>query len=169
MIARNFQLEECRKDIKEYLEWHKMMDTKYKWEDFEYFHKSNIFYYLGEDFKGRPVILNKAKNVLVDEMDGDLYCQYYMYYLEIYMPKKMRGNVTQLNIIADVEDIGKANFKWAITKQNIEDGKKYCVERQYKFFAVNISAFAHFCYKFIKPLLPKKTEEKVYVGGNDKK
>ena len=117
----------------------------------------NIFYYLGEDHKGRPVILNIAKNVLVDQMDGDKYCQYYMYYLEIYMPQKMRGNVTQLNILADVEGIGKENFKFAITKQNIEDGKKYCVERQYKFFAVNISSFAYFCYKFIKPLLPKKT------------
>lgn len=39
------------------------------------------------------------------------------------MPKKMRGYVTQLNIIADVYDIGKSNFRWAITKQNIEDGK----------------------------------------------
>lgn len=86
-----------------------------------------IFYYLGEDYKGRPVILNLAKNVLVDQMDGDKYCQYYMYFLEIYMPKKMRGYVTQLNIIADVDSIGKSNFKWAITKQNIQDGKKYCV------------------------------------------
>lgn len=29
-----------------------------------------IFYYLGEDYKGRPVILNKAKNVLVDKIDA---------------------------------------------------------------------------------------------------
>lgn len=81
----------------------------------------------------------------------------------------MRGYVTQLNIIADVEGIGNCNFKFAITKRNIEEGKKYCAERQFKFFAVNISSFAHFCYRFIKPLLPKKTEEKVYIGGNDKK
>lgn len=81
----------------------------------------------------------------------------------------MRGHVTQINIIADVAGIGQNNFKWAITKRNIEDGKKYCAERQYKFFAVNTSPFAYFCYKFIKPVLPKKTEEKVYIGGNDKK
>lgn len=90
-------------------------------------------------------------------MDADKYCKYYMWYLEIYLPQKMRGYVTQLNIIADVDDIGQVNFKFAITKRNVDDGKKYCVERQYKFFAVNISAFAHFAYKFIKPLLPKKT------------
>lgn len=53
-------------------------------------------------------------------MDGAKYCDFYMYYLEIYMPKKMRGNVYQLNIIADVEDVGQKNFKLAITKQNIE-------------------------------------------------
>lgn len=42
-----------------------------------------------------------------------------MYFLEIYMPTKMRGHVYQINIIADVEDIGQKNFKLAITKQNI--------------------------------------------------
>jgi len=127
----------------------------------------NIFYYLGEDYKGRPVILNIARNVLVDKIDAEKYCKYYMYYLEMYMPKKMRGHVTQLNIIADVADIGQANFKLAITRRNVDDGKKYCVERQHKFAAVNISNFALFAYKFIKPLLPKKTEEKVYIGGNN--
>jgi hypothetical protein len=80
-----------------------------------------------------------------------------MYYLEMYLAQKMRGYVTQLNIIADVENIGNANFKFAITKRNVDDGKRYCVERQYKFFAVNISSFALFAYRFIKPLLPKKT------------
>lgn len=90
-------------------------------------------------------------------MDGAKYCDFYMYFLEVYMPKKMRGYVYQLNIIADVEEVGQKNFKLAITKQNIDDGKKYCVERQYKFFAVNASPFAHFCWRLIKPLLPKKT------------
>ncbi len=70
----------------------------------------------------------------------------------------MRGNVTQINIIADVEGIGSENFKLAITKQNINDGKLYCAERQFKLFAVNVGSFAYFCYRFIKPLLPKKTE-----------
>ncbi len=50
-----------------------------------------------------------------------------MYYLEVHLPQKMRGYVTQLNIIADVRDIGQANFKFAITKRNVDDGKKYCV------------------------------------------
>jgi hypothetical protein len=51
-----------------------------------------------------------AKNVLVDEMDKNLYCTYFIYFLEVYMAKKMRGHVTQLNIIADVADIGTKNF-----------------------------------------------------------
>lgn len=98
-----------------------------------------------------------AKNVLIHEVDAEKYCLYYLYFLEIHMPKKMRGNVYQLNIIADVEGIGQKNFKFAVTKRNVEDGKKYCVERQFKFFAVNVGSFAYFCYNFIKPLLPKKT------------
>lgn len=50
-----------------------------------------------------------------------------MYFLEVYLVKKMRGLITQINIIADVSDIGPKNFKLAITKRNIDDGKKYCV------------------------------------------
>lgn len=84
------------------MRWYKEMDTKYKWEDFDEFHKMNIFYELGEDYKGRPVILNMAKNVLIHEIDAEKYCLYYLYFLEIHMPKKMRGNVYQVNIIADV-------------------------------------------------------------------
>ena len=95
------------------------MKTKYKWQDFEYFHNCKIFHYLGQDYKGRPVILNIAKNVKVDEMDCEKYCIYYMYFLEVFIESKMRGNVTQINIIADVEGIGQKNFKWAVTKQNI--------------------------------------------------
>ena len=75
---------------------------KYTWEDFEEFHQMNIFYFLGEDHMGRPVILNKAKNVKVDEMDLEKYCTYYMYYMEVFLPSKMRGNVSQINVLADL-------------------------------------------------------------------
>lgn len=85
-----------------------------------------MFYFLGEDHMARPVILNKAKNVKVDEMDLDKYCIYYMYYMEVFLPSKMRGNVSQINIIADVEDIGANNFKLAVTRRNISDGSTYC-------------------------------------------
>jgi hypothetical protein len=60
-------------------------------------------------------------------MDQEKYCIYFLYYLEIYLPTKMRGYVTQCNIIADVEGITQKNFKWAITKRNTDEGKKFCV------------------------------------------
>lgn len=128
-----------------------------------------IFHYLGEDHLGQPVILNIAKNVRVDEMDHDKYCIYYMYYLEVFLTTKMRGHVTQVTIITDLDGIGTSNFKLAVTRKNIQDGSIYCVERQYKFFAVKVNLFAYYCWKFIKPMLPKKTVEKIFIGGNDLK
>ena len=74
---------------------------------------------------GRPVILNKAREVKVNELDIEKYSIFYMYYLEIYIPSKMRGHVSQIMIIADVQDIGTENFKFALTKRNMEDNLKY--------------------------------------------
>ena len=50
---------------------------------------------------GRPVILNKASRVLVDKFDLELYCVYYMYWLEIYISSKMRGYTDQILVIID--------------------------------------------------------------------
>lgn len=101
------------------------MKSKYKWEDFEEFHRMHIFTYLGEDFMGRPVIYNKASNVRVNEMDTDKYCIYYMFYLEIFMETKMRGNVAQVLIIGDAADTAFEHFKFSVTKKNISDCLKY--------------------------------------------
>ena len=116
---------------------------------------------------GHPVILNKAANVKVNEMDLEKYCIYFMYYMEVYVPTKMRGKINQINIIADLQDVGADHFKVAVTRRNIADGETYCAERQYKFFAVNVKMFAYYCWRFIKPLLPKRTVTKIFIGGND--
>ncbi len=63
--------------------------------------------------------------MIVDELDVELYCDFYIYYLEIYLPKKMRGNVSQVLIIADVENLGTNNFKFSITKKNIIDSLQF--------------------------------------------
>lgn len=37
----------------------------------------------------------------------------------------MRGNVTQVTIIADVQDLGTDHFKFSVTKKNIIDSTSY--------------------------------------------
>lgn len=37
----------------------------------------------------------------------------------------MRGHVTQVLIIADVENLGTNNFKFSITKKNVSDSLKF--------------------------------------------
>jgi hypothetical protein len=113
------------------------------------------------------VIVNKASKVLVDEFDIEKYCMYYIYYLEIYVPAKMRGNATQVLIIADVEGLGANNFKFSVTKRNILDSLNYCPERQYKMIGVNVSTFAMYWWRICSPLLPKNTLEKISIAGSD--
>lgn len=48
------------------------------------------------------------------------------------------------------------------------DSLHYCPERQYKFIAVNIGTFARIVWGVLKPLLPKRTIEKLCFAGSDK-
>lgn len=122
---------------------------------------------------GRPVILNKGALVDVTKMETqekiNKYCDYYIYFLEIYLRTKMRGYVDQMVIIADLENLGAKNFKLAITKRNVGDSLKYGPERQLGLTAINVSSFAYPIWTFIKPLLPKKTLSKIEIIGNNKK
>ena len=80
----------------------------------------------------------------------------------------MRGHVSQVMIIADVENLGTDNFKVGITKKNLVDSLNFSPERQFKMIGVNVSSFALYWWKLISPLIPKNTQEKVLVAGNDR-
>lgn len=124
---------------------------------------------MGQDYEGRSVILNRASHLKVDELrDEEEYCQYFMYFLEVWLQRKWKGYADQYTVIADVSNLGSSNFKLAVTKRNINDGVKYCPERQHKLIAVNVSSFAYFVWSFLQPLLPKRTVSKLSVVGTDK-
>ncbi len=89
--------------------------------------------------------------------------------MEVYLQKKMRGFVDQVLIIADLSNLSTNNFKFSVTKRNLSDSLKYSPERQHKLIAVNVSAFAYTCWRFIQPLLPKKTLSKISIIGTNKK
>lgn len=111
---------------------------------------------------GRPVILSKAALIEVDKLPSvEGYCDYYIYYLEIYLRTKMRGYVDQMLVIADLSNLGSNNFKLAITKRNLSDSLNYGPERQHGLVIVNASSFAYTAWMFIKPLMPKKTLHKI--------
>lgn len=75
---------------------------------------------------GRPIILNKSALVDVNKMkDVEKYCDYYIYFLEIYLRTKMRGYVDQMIVIGDLTNLGSNNFKLSITKRNVADSLKY--------------------------------------------
>jgi len=111
---------------------------------------------------GRPIMLNKGALIDVNKMtDVDKYCDYFIYFVEIYLRSKMRGYIDQMIVIGDLNNLGSNNFKMAITKRNVADTLKYGPERQYALITVNVSTFAYTVWTIIKPLLPKKTLSKI--------
>lgn len=104
---------------------------------------------------------------MVDELDPDLYCDYYMYFTEVYLAAKMRGYVDQIVVLIDAEGISSANFDFSITKRNLNDLLRLCPERQFKMIGVHVGHFGYLCWNFIKPILPKRTQEKIVVASDD--
>lgn len=81
----------------------------------------------------------------------------------------MRGNVYQMMIIGDAGDNKSENFKLSLTKRNLLDSLKYCAERQHKLIAVNADSIAVYVYKLIRPMIPKRSQDKIIAVGSDKK
>ena len=81
----------------------------------------------------------------------------------------MRGYVDQMLVIGDLTDLGARNMKLAITKRNLSDSLKYGPERQNGLIIVHASTFAYTAWTFIKPLLPKKTLNKIEISGHNTK
>jgi hypothetical protein len=71
-------------------------------------------------------------------------------------------------VIADLANLSSDNFKLSITKQNVNDGLKFCPERQFKFIAFNLAGFANTLWKLFKHLLPKRSLSKINIVGEDK-
>lgn len=169
MHAMDYNYKASLEAVLEYLRWEKEMAANYNLAMFADLHKLDLFSYLGRDFEGRLVILNRASHLMVDELgDVEHYCEYFMYFLEVWLQRKWGGYADQYTVIADVGGLGASNFKLAITKRNVSDGLKYCPERQHKMIAVNVSSFAYFVWNFLQPLLPKRTVSKLSVVGTDK-
>jgi len=125
---------------------------------------------LGQDYEGRIVILNRASHLKVNLIENiEDYCMYYIYFLEIFLQKKMRGYSDQFTIIADIENLSAENFKLSITKRNLADSLKYSPERQYKLICVNVGMFAYTVWGVLKPMLPKRTLSKINIFGTDRK
>jgi len=115
------------------------------------------------------VVLNKASKLIIDNIDSvEDYCNYYCYYFEVYIPRKTKGYADQFIALADLDNLGSANFKLSITKQNISDGLKYSPERQLKIIAFNASGFATALWSIFKLLLPKRTLSKINILGTEK-
>jgi len=152
------------------------MSENYNLLMFEHFHRIDVlilsiqFYsFLGYDHEGRCVILNKAANLIVDDITNvDDYCNYFCYFLEIYVPRKLKGYVSEYLVLADVRGLGSDNFKLAITKRNVHDGTTYCPERQYKFIGVNVGSWGTNFWRVFNYLIPKRTLGKINLIGEDR-
>lgn len=119
---------------------------------------------------GRPVVFNRAAEIKLSQIKNiEQYCDYYIYFIQIYMRTKMRGYVDQMVVVGDLKGLGTDNFKLEVTKRNVSDSLSYGAERQYTLITVNTNKFAQLAWNgFIKSLLPKKTLHKINIVGVDK-
>lgn len=68
---------------------------------------TQFYSFLGYDYEGRCVILNKAANLFVDTITNvDDYCNYFCYFLEVYVPRKLKGYASEYLVLADVKNLG---------------------------------------------------------------
>lgn len=81
----------------------------------------------------------------------------------------MRGNVYQMMVIGDAGNNKSENYKLTLTKRNLMDGLKYCAERQHRLIAVNADSIAVYVYKLIRPMIPKRSQDKIIAIGSDTK
>lgn len=107
MIAKEFNPKEILEHITSYLKWEKNMSESYNLLMFEHFHSIDFYSFLGYDYEGRCVILNKAANLFVDTITNvDDYCNYFCYFLEVYVPRKLKGYASEYLVLADVKNLG---------------------------------------------------------------
>ena len=88
--------------------------------------------------------------------------------MEIYIPRKLKGYVSEFIILADMKDLCSDNFKRVITKRNIDDGLIYSTERQFKFIAFNVGSFSSTLWKMMRHFIPKRTLAKISILSSDK-
>lgn len=74
----------------------------------------------------------------------------------------------RITVIADGDGLGLSNFKFSLTSKNLEGLLKYSPERQSRLIAVHANFFGRTVWKMLRPLLPKKTLDKIQVLGYDK-
>ena len=91
-----------------------------------------------------------------------------MYYIEVYIPRKLKGFASEYIVLADVQNLCSDNFKLAITKRNIHEGTHYCPERQNKLIAFNVGPWGSSLWKLFKFLIPKRTIGKINLLSEDK-
>ena len=116
------------------------------------------------------MVLNRASHINFGALkDAEHYSHYYIYFLEGYVQKQLKGFADQYTVIADLDGLSTDHFKLTVTQRNVGDSLKYSPERQYKLLVVNASTFAHILWRVLKPLIPKKTLHKLNILSSDKK
>lgn len=69
LIAKEYNFDEAKKGILQYLKWEKDLREKYpSLDSFKEYHALGAYQYIGEDFMGRPVILSKAALIDVNKL-----------------------------------------------------------------------------------------------------
>ena len=143
---------------------------KYKWEDFQAYHDMHIFSYIGKDKSGRPILLNRLRNVLCSKInDYDHFFDYHFYLFEIYLQDQMRGWVDQFSIITDTSNQISDNTNLSFSKRIMTEAMNLCMGRHYKVIAFDVGFLGMALNAVAKTILPISFTGVVKTVGTDRK
>jgi hypothetical protein len=127
----------------------------------------NLLHIACQDIYGRPIILIKAKNLIANKLNVDLFGRYLIYTL-IECIKLMPKNIDKLAIVIDIKDAGISNFSMNHIKPIKDLTSKFFVERLSTIIIVNRGFFFGMIWKFVSAFLEERVLKKIVVIDDKK-
>ena len=124
--------------------------------------------YIGEDKSGRPLILMELCGLDMSKFEDDTaYKDYFVAMFELEFAKHFKGKVDSFTLIMDPRHPDVSKFKMNLLLQSIANNLKHCPERMSKITVLNANWVVWYFYKFVKPFLTKRTEQKITIHGEE--
>ena len=105
---------------------------------------------------GRPVLLNRMRNVLCSKItDFDEFFDYHFFLFEIFLQDQMEGWVDQFSVIADASNQLADNTNLSFTKRILMEGYKVGIGRHFKIIPFDVGFLGYSIFRIVSPLMPQ--------------
>jgi len=118
-----------------------------------------------QDIYGRPILLLKAKLLIPDKIEINLFVRYLIYIIGQGI-KKMPANIDKFILVIDMKDAGYSNLALDHIKKIKEVTSKFFVERLANIVLINKGFFFGMLWKLVSAFLDERVLQKLVVYEN---